>query len=262
MKFIVYLVAVFLCNSLLSGNFINDLRNGICVLPSAKYVEVDLAINGELLDTFSIDHAKSISFAYQGNDIELKSTLVNFLSGISSTEKSIINNLADLLTERLNDIYIVQEKPYLWVFVSSTMTKDMNYKWHTDLSFEKEASAGSAKLGREIEYLGRQDCAHDYFVLMTLKGPATQFYDGILIPSKREEFAQCLCRENFTAIHHLLDSDYFNSGKTGSAYILLNGMWDGCIHSAPPKIDEERLLIAVGGASEKAKQYLEQKFKK
>ncbi len=261
MKFIIYLFSFFLCFSLLSGDFVNDLRNGIDALPSAKYIEVDLSLGRELLDAFSIDQATSLSLAYQGDIVELKYVLVNFLLKVSSSDKTVINDLSGLLSKRLNDIYTVQEKPYLWIFISSTMTKDVGYKWHTDLSFENESCAGSVKLGRSIEYLNRRDYAQDYFVLMTLKGPATVFYDGTWTPEKREVFAQYLCREDFTAIDYLLDDDYVSEGKTGSAYILLNGMWDGCIHSSPPKVDEARLFVAVGGASEEVKKYFEQKFK-
>jgi len=244
---------------LYDDDFAYDLKNAADSLSCKNNIEVDLGMDSELGATVSIDKTRYFGDSYDGNIEELRNSLKAFLASVSSSNHESINRISDFIADRLNSIFLVQDKEYLWIYiVAFSGTKEAAYKWHTDVSFGHDALGKGKHGGRELDYHEKIFDVKSYFTLFTLKGPSTLFYD---LPSNlREKFARYFKENNQQKTNSLIDENLIKEGKPGKAYIILNGVWHGCVHSSPPKIQGERLFVAAGGATENEKQYLETKF--
>lgn len=236
------------------------LQLGIQTL-SAKQSHIEIDLNWDpklfwLMDKLYISTQAFFATYYNGDLPELRYSVKQYLLSLSRQNKdSVSDYIAQEICHGLDMIFSAQDKEYLWVYIDASNGSDKPCRWHTDVPFSYDASGG----GIQLEYQESQSLSNkEFFVLFTLKGPSTLFYD---LPSDlREEFAKHSVDRCSEKIDALINKDKIIYGKLGKAYITLNGLWQGCVHSRPPSFQNERLLVTAAGANEQEKNYLFSKY--
>ncbi len=206
---------------------------------------IDLAITAEDVEDFhSIDIQKEYYYQQFGEIEQTENKIADFLSGIGTNERDLVERISNRLAEMANELVEVSGRETAWIHLHAfipTSFFDLS-NWHID--------------GYYYSITDPSELVYKF--VYTLQGPSTLFYP--LPKGKRKEVSK-----------HLFDRNYMHTFcSTGSAIhsninqgvVFLAGKKEtAALHSEPP-IQENRLFFSVVPCSKKQLEMLKNKIVK